>query len=165
MELLPLACADVLFMEREEIVERALEGTLGLRFVTIEFVETVHVLVVPIDDVRFGGVVIEFVFAVDSLHAREAPVRDGGVFDERRLLFGDRLVVTEVFLEHRQEGFGIFAGDEELLGSGAVLEAIETGLGRRGIECGCCCCHCDLTFQLEFGMRRAGWVGKVGLSY
>ena len=51
MELLPLACADVLFMEREEIVERALEGTLGLRFVTIEFVETVHVLVVPIDDV------------------------------------------------------------------------------------------------------------------
>ena len=141
MELLPLTGADVLFVEGKEVVERALEGTLGLRFVTIEFVETVHVLVVPIDDVGFGGVVIEFVFAVDALHAREVPVGDGGVFDERRLLFGDGFVVTEVFLKHGQEGFGIFARDEELFGGGAVLEAVETGLGRRGIECGCGCCH------------------------
>jgi hypothetical protein len=89
VELLPLTAADVLFVEREEIVERALEGTLGLGFVAIEFIETVHVLVVPIDDVGFGGVVIEFVFTVDALRAREVPVGDGSVFDERRLLFGD----------------------------------------------------------------------------
>ena len=42
---------------------------------------------------------IELVFAMDALHAREMPVGDGGVFDKRRLLFGDGFVVTEVFLK------------------------------------------------------------------
>ena len=87
--MLPLTGADVLFVEGKEVVERALEGTLGLGFIAIKFVETVHVMVVPIDDVGFGGVVIEFVFTVDALRAREVPVGDGSVFDERRLLFGD----------------------------------------------------------------------------
>ena len=140
MELLPLAGADVLLVEGEQVVERALEGTLSLCFVAIEFVETVHVLVVPIDDVGFRGVVIEFVFVVDALDTGEVPVGNGGVFDERRLLFGDGFVVTEVFLEDGQEGGGIFAGEEELFGCGAVLQAVETGVGRRGVECGCCCC-------------------------
>ena len=87
---------------------------------------------------------IEFVFVVDALHAGEVPVGDGGVFDERRLLFGDGFVVTEVFLEHGHERFGIFAGDEELFGGCAVFQAVETGLGRRGIE----------GFRVRFGQRR-----------
>ena len=98
--MLPLTGADVFLVKREYVVERALEGALGLGFAAIEFVKTVHVLVVPIADVGFGGVVIEFMFAVDTLDSREVPVRGGGVFNERCLLFGDGFVVTEVFLEH-----------------------------------------------------------------
>ena len=108
-------------------------------FIAIEFVETVHVLVVPIDDVGFRGVVIEFVFVVDALDTGELPVGNGGVFDERRLLFGDGFVVTEVFLEHSHKVFGIFDRNEELLGGGSVLKTVETAVGRRRIECGCCC--------------------------
>jgi len=78
-------------------------------------------------------------FAVDTLDSREVPVRGGGVFNERCLLFGDGFVVTEVFLEHSHKVFGIFDRNEELLGGGSVLKTVETAVGRRRIECGCCC--------------------------
>ena len=133
VQLLPLAASQVVLMEGAHVGEGTLQCALRLGVIAIEFVEPVHILVVPIGDLGFGGVVVELILAVGALDTRHMPLRGGGVFDERRLLCGDGFVVTEVFVEHFHERGGVVAGNEKLLGGGAVLEAIETSVRRGGV--------------------------------